>query len=412
VNRPARNTEANRWLVYGAACVTFFFTNFATFISLGIVLRPMVGELHWTFTQAGSNFSVLGLAVGLTSPLPAMTMKRFGGRMTLTTGALMLVVGFLLASLAHDLPSFYAGMVFVGIGFTFTGNVPGVYLISTWFKEGSARLIGIYLMVGALGQAFGPSIVEIIVRTEGWRGHWRVMAAVAALMVVLCAAFVRSPPVAVGVAADKASAGAEIGGWTVARAVGTYQFWLLAFATAFTMTGITTLESLAVPHLAKLGAGPGAAALLLGVVAFTAAAVKGATGPVVEKVSAARLVAAGLVLQAIGDILFIFAVTTPIQVAASLSFGVGWGLCIVAGTVGVLHYFGPSVGSRALSVVSLLITIGVLGPIAAGAVRDAYGTYTPIFIGSVAILAVLALPIFLMPRPALGRESGIAAVPA
>ena len=48
--------STDRWLVYGAACIPFFFTNFATFISLGIVLRPMIGDLHWTFTQAGSNF--------------------------------------------------------------------------------------------------------------------------------------------------------------------------------------------------------------------------------------------------------------------------------------------------------------------------------------------------------------------
>ncbi len=106
-------------------------------------------------------------------------------------------------------------------------------------------------------------------------------------------------------------------------------------------------------------------------------------------------------LQGIGDLLFIYAGTTPVQLAGSLAFGIGWGLYIVAGTVGVLIYFGPGVGSRALSVVSLLITIGVLGPIAAGAVRDAHGAYTPIFLGSIATLFALAVPIAVMPRPAV-----------
>ncbi len=391
---------SDRWLAYSAACIPFFFTNFATFISLGIVLRPMAGDLHWTFTQAGSNFSVLGLAVGLSSPLPAITMKRFGARLTLTMGTVLLAIGFLFASLAYDLPSFYAGMVFVGVGFTFTGNVPGVYLISLWFNDGAARLIGFYLMVGALGQAFGPVIVEAIVRTAGWRGHWRLMAAVSVAMIAICAALVRNPPAAISATRENETEMA-VGGWTVKRSVATYQFWLMAFAVAFTMTGITTLESLAVPHFAKLGASPRAAAMLLGVVAFTAAAIKGLSGSIAEKVSPARLVAAGLVLQGIGDLLFIYAATTPVQLAGSLSFGIGWGLCIVAGTVGVLGYFGPGIGSRALSVVSLLITIGVLGPVAAGAVRDAYGTYTPIFIGSIAILFLLAIPIAIMPRPAL-----------
>jgi predicted MFS family arabinose efflux permease len=405
MNKAVSEQPADKWFVYGAACVTFFFTNFATFISLGIVLRPMIGDLHWSFTQAGSNFSVLGLAVGLTSPFPIIMMRRFGGRLTLTAGAVLLALGFFLASRAYDLPSFYLGMVFVGVGFTFTGNVPGVYLISIWFKDGAARLIGYYLMVGALGQAFGPSIVEAIVRTEGWRGHWRAMAIVAALTVVLCTAFIRNPRTAPEAADGTGGPVAQAGGWTVAQVATTYQFWLLAFATAFTMTGITTLESLAVTHLAKLGAAPHAAALLLGVVAFTAAAVKGATGRIAEKIPAARLVALGLALQAAGDVLFIFAGTTPFQIAGSLSFGIGWGLCIVAGTVGVLDYFGGLVGSRAMGIVSLLITIGVLGPVAAGAVRDAYGTYTPIFVGSVAILLVLAIPIFAMPRPKLRQSN-------
>ena len=100
----------------GKACLPFFFGNVATFISLGFVLRPMVGELHWSFTQAGASFSVLGLACGLSSPLPAWTMKRYGGRLTLCVGSVLFALGFLAASAAHGLYSFYAAMALVGVG--------------------------------------------------------------------------------------------------------------------------------------------------------------------------------------------------------------------------------------------------------------------------------------------------------
>jgi predicted MFS family arabinose efflux permease len=389
---------ANKWLVFGAACVPFFFINFATFISLGIVLRPMIAEMHWTFTQAGFCFTALGLACGLSSPLPAITMKRFGARTTFCTGTVSLCLGFLLASVAHSLATFYTGMAFVGLGFTFTGNVPGVYLISTSYRTHAARLIGFYLMVGALGQAFGPPIVEAIIKAGGWRSHWQAMAFAAAAMTVFCFFAIRDPSAPVAGAVQTETTGASVEGWTVRQAILTAQFMLLACAVAFTMTGITTIESIIVPHLAKIAETPHSA-LVLSLIALTSTGVKGLTGRLTESIRPASLVAAGLVLQAAGDGMLMVASTTTLQYLGAISFGAGWGLSIVAGTVGVLNFFGADVGSRAMSTVSLLVTVGVLGPMLAGAVRDGYGTFAPIFLGAMAIALALAIPIAIMRRP-------------
>jgi MFS family permease len=289
-------------------------------------------------------------------------------------------------------------MAFVGLGFTFTGNVPGVYLISTTYRTYAARLIGFYLMVGALGQAFGPPIVEAIIKAEGWRGHWQAMAWAAAAMTVFCFFAIRDQD-SLGAATVQADAvGDSAEGWTVRQSIMTAQFILLACAVAFTMTSITIIESVIVPHLAKIAETPHSA-LVLSLIALTSTGVKGLTGRLTESIRPALLVAAGLVLQAAGDGMLMVASTVPLQYLGAVSFGAGWGLSIVAGTVGVLDYFGADVGSRAMSTVSLLVTVGVLGPMVAGAVRDGYGTFAPIFLGAVVIALALAVPIAIMRRP-------------
>ena len=184
-NFPAQNQRLTKWLVFGAVSLAFFFLNMATFTSLGVVLFTMEAELHWTITSAVFSFTFLGLACGLTSPLPGMTIRSWGGRATVFIGAILLAIGFFLASITQTLLMFYVAMTFLGAGYSFSGNVPAVYLIAGWFERSAGRMIGIYMMLGAAGAAIGPPIVEAIVRLGGWRGHWQAMAGIAAAIGVI-----------------------------------------------------------------------------------------------------------------------------------------------------------------------------------------------------------------------------------
>ena len=65
----------SKWLVFGAVSLGFFFLNLATFTSLGLVLFTMKSEMNWSITATLFSFTFLGLATGLTSPLPGMTMR-------------------------------------------------------------------------------------------------------------------------------------------------------------------------------------------------------------------------------------------------------------------------------------------------------------------------------------------------
>ena len=408
-----RSSSTGRWGAFGAASLVFFFLNAATFTTLGVVLFTMGAALHWSMTAAGMSFTVLGLACGLSSPLAAVAMVRLGARGSLTAGAGLLAVGFFLASISQSLWLFYAAMILLGVGFTLSGNVPGVYVLAAWFGRSASRIIGYYLMLGALGAAFGPPVVVAIVRLEGWRMHWRIMAVAAAVIGAVCLLLVRDPP---GKPArdplqrepggdddaelSRRQAGSrDAGDWTSWQAVMAPQFLLVCASMIMTMACVTTNSSILVSHLVRLGSTQTAAAFVLSAGAITATLVKGGSGRLCELVTPSILLAMGLVLQAVGCVLLAGADTTVRQYASALTFGTGWGLAFVSCTILPLAYFGAEIGGRILAVMALLSTFAAAGPLAAGMIADRTGGFGPIYLIYAGLLLVLAVPILLMRAP-------------
>jgi MFS family permease len=361
----------------------------------------MAGELHWSHTATGWSFAFLGAACGLSSPLPGMLMQSLGSRTTMCIGAVLLTAGFYVASISNTIWVFYGAMLLMGMGYSFAGNVPSVYLITGWFGRKSARTIGLYLMVGALGAAIGPRLVRAIVEaTGGWRGNWQVMAVSAAVVGVVCLFLVRdaknAPASIKPEQAPLAAGGLE---WSPRDALRTPQFMLIAASMTANMLCVTTNASVAMNHLTKLDVTPNSAAFILSAVGLVATLVKAVAGRMCETFRPSHITAWGILLQAAGMLAFAFAGTLTTQTIAVVAFGTGWGLSYVAGTVVLLDYFGHVTGSKILSFVWFIVSFAALGPPAAGLIADNYGTFAPIFVIYTVLLVFLAIPIFAMRPP-------------
>jgi MFS family permease len=299
-------------------------------------------------------------------------------------------------------------MILLGLGYSLAGNVPGVFLIAGWFTGNSSRVIGFYYMLGALGAAAGPPIVEEIVSVSGWRGQWRVMALAATLVGLACFALVRPPPHVTATPVDRAreryAADRGTTRWAPRQATFTVQFMLVAAAMSLTMACVTTFNSIMVTHLAKMGATAAFGALVLSAIGLTATLVKGGAGHLCERLPSTIILGAGLTLQAGGNLLLAHAGTAPLAYAGALTFGTGWGLAYVAGTVVLLEYFGAVTGSKILSIVWLLTTVAAAGPLAAGMIADRTGSFVPIFDIFAGLLLVLAIPTLFMRAPILRAQ--------
>jgi MFS family permease len=389
----------------------FFFISAATFMSLGVVLYSMIPSLRWTQTEAQSSYSILALGCCLSSLLPMAMVNRIGSRWTLFCGALILAAGFVLAFLTPALPVFLLATALMGIGFSLTANIPGVYLIAEWFPQKSGRIIGLYLMCGAFGGVAGPPAARAVIAAEGWRAYWLLLALIAAGLGLVCLLFIRDRTASLK--EDPAPAAADRAGrlspdWDYRRAVTTPHYAILALAMVLTETCVTVVHSTAVIHFSKLGLEPSFAALMLSLQALMATAAKGGSGALGDWVSPRLLLVAGLLLQALGMIVLGVAHTQALAYGFALAFGVGWGTCYLAVTVLLLDYFGPRTGSSVLSLVWLLTAFASLGPALAGMAADRFGTFAPVLQGSGLLLIPIAAAALFMRRPVegpVGRSS-------
>jgi cyanate permease len=406
-------------LIMISASLGFFFVTATTFTSLGYVLYTMVAELGWSQAAAGASFSLLGLACGLSSPLPPMLMKAIGTQLTMVAGGLVLAAGFTLAATVHQISVFFVATSLMGIGFSLVAPSPAVFLIATWFPRTAPRMIGFYFMSGALGGVAGPLIVNQVVGWSGsWRVHWMVMA-IAALVLSVFFLFTIRDAVAVESIEQVKHAGAgepvvspTASPWTVRTAMRTPTFMLIAFAMIVVQTVVTTMHSVLVTYVASFGEGSGPGALAMSLLAFTGTIAKGTTGALSERVSPKLLLVVGLALQSVAIALLALAPTPLAAAIAAMLFGVGWGFSWLTAHVLLLRYFGAFLAADLVAMATMCTTFAVLGPLTAGWMADRTGSFTTFFIIMAGLLAVTTLITALLLRaPVTDAEAAPAGVP-
>jgi MFS family permease len=352
-------------------------------------------ELRWTQSAIGTCYAVLGLACGLSSPLPALMMRRIGTRATMTSGALVLVMGFLLASIAPGLALLITATAFLGLGFTLTANIPSVYLLATWFPTRSARIIGLYFMAGGLGGVFGPPLINALVEVRGWRTHWLVMTLIALTLSLLCALVLedRQQPAPINEDPEQAASPppAHPGNWSPRAALRTRQFLLIAVAMLVVQTVVTTVHGMIVTHLARLGASTAFGSLVMSILGLTDSVARGAAGGLSSRIGARQMLLAGLAMLCLAVVLLSFAASPVLACTFALVLGMGWGASWVSLHLLLLEYFGRSVAAEMISTATLITTIAVLGPIAAGRIADVTGTFVPFFYALAVIMLITAV---------------------
>lgn len=399
-------------LIFVAVSLGFFFVTATTFTSLGYVLYTMVDDLGWSQIAAGMSFSILGLACGLSSPLPPFFMKWVGTRLTMFVGSLVLAAGFLIAASIEQIEYFFLATTLMGAGFSLIAPSPGVYLIATWFPDRSARLMGYYFMAGSFGGVAGPLIVGgIVTLTGSWRAHWLLMALAALALGIIFLFCIRDNVRVETVEQVKAAGGGGRMGdpasdWTVRRALASPIFIQIAFAMLVVQTVVTTMHSTLVAHVAALGHGSASGALAMSLLALAGTLSKGVTGVLSERWSAKLLLVGGLFLQCFA-MLMLGSISAPAMIyLTALLFGTGWGFGWLAAHILLLRYFGAAIAGEMVAMATMATTIAVLGPLYAGYVADTQGSFSPAFMIFALLLGLAALVSMLLPavRHAPGRE--------
>ena len=317
--------------------------------------------------------------------LPVLLIRWIGARWTVALGGVVLASAFLIASTTRDLATAYVATALAGAGFSLCANTPGIYLIAGWSGARAPRMIGLYLMLGALGNAIGPPLAQAMCAgAGGWRFYWQAMAAAALILAAACALLLREPPPAV--AGDASDATPGPGYWRIVTAA---PFLVMALAMVATQACVVTVSSVTAAHFAGHGWSADYAARMLGVQGLVGALATGASGFLTRQFPPRHMLATALVLEGVGMVLLAVARDPLAAYGFTLAFGIG--SCVVTLAVAVLlvRYFGDVGGTTGLATMWTLAGGAAIGPWAAGLIADRVGSFGPALSG----MGLLLLPI-------------------
>lgn len=414
------------WLLFFLWIVYTIPIGFA-YYSPAVIYPFMIGDLGWSRGEIMVGAMVFILLFGLSAPLNAWMIRRFGARMTLVTGGIIVVISStLMGFLGHIYSMFIFLSLFIGLGAALASMIPCQMVIISWFNRRRAMAMGLVLGGGGVGGFLAPQLISTVI--QGADGNWRIgwfivaLASVAAIITALVT--IRNHPSEVGQYADglvpcEDETALNVSGrktrtyrtevdWTVREAVTTRSLWLLVIGVVFSGLVWGVIVTQAPLHLLDRGFDPGMAAffysLALGlsiVGRFTIAAL----GDIIEP---RYLFAGGIFFMLLGGVLFWFVSPAEMWMAYlyPLLAGFGFGLTYICLPTIIGNYWGTTAfaGIRAIDSPIELAFAAMIAPVA-GFLFDLQGSYLTILVVSL-VLGIIGLVAILMCTPPRHKAMG------
>jgi MFS family permease len=398
----------NRWLAFASLSLIYFTVSAGAFSSLGVALPAMVRELGWNWSDAGLGYTLLGVACGLASPLPALLIRRVGVRGTMALGMTAMIAGFGTMAMAHPVWSYLLATVLIGLGFSLVSTVPGSHVLTDVFKSRSTAL-GAYFAVGTMGGFAGPLIYVTVEKlTGGWRPYWWTYVVMAFFAGVFAVA---TTPRRRDERAHQAEAPEQVGpaelveglgDWTVRRALATPQFYVIFGVYTTYLLINTTAHAFGVEHLIERGVAKSDAALMLSFEALIGVCVSLLGGWLGERMSTKTLMLTCMGAVAIGQFALAEAHSWGLMGVFSVGVGIGYGLSFTAPTVMLLKYFGKKANLELFSIMCLMSTLAAAGPAFGGWAKDTFGSFEGLFLICGAVTTAMFLATVFLRPPTLG----------
>jgi MFS family permease len=355
-----------------------------------VFLKPVVEDLGWSRTDYALANPIMSTTVALVGPLVGWAVDRRGPRPVLVAGSLLMSAGLILAGRMATTGQFYAIALLIGAAVACLGDLPTGRAIADRFRSGRGLALGTVYIGSNIGGALVPLIATALAAGASWRAGFTGIGSV--LWIALL-------PLALGVGSPRSATPLPPTPPGAARAVWRdllreRDFWLLfwvLFAFYLYRLGLNTHL---VAFLGDLGyssleaAGSFSLTLALGIAGkLVVGAIADRTGPRVAVVGNFLIIALASALLLVPTVRGAIPVFLVLHGFATAAEDVVVPL-LIAQRFGIEH-LGRVYGALLLA----LVPGGTLGPVLAGRVFDATGSYREVFAAFVLgnVLAVAAL---------------------
>jgi MFS family permease len=378
--------SARGWVVVGAAFFAMALV-YAVAYSFGAFFVPMAREFHAGSGATSVIFSVTAFLFFTLGAVSGWAGDRFGTRPVLLVGASVMASGLYLTSLVHQL---WAGYLTYGIGVgvgVACAYVPMVAAAGSWFDRRQSLAIGVAVSGIGVGTLVGAPIAAKLIGSYGWRATYVIFAAATIVVLGVCAAVTERPR-------SMRPASLSLG-----RAIRTGEFGILYLTTLLVGFGLFTFFVHLVPYAQANGAGPVAAAALLGIVGAFSTLGRLLFGPLADRFGRIRMLQVSVFCMAGSFLIWVLGPNYAGLATFAAITGAAYGGWVAISPSVLAELFGTEGLGGTTGLMYTAAGVGaLLGPPLAGWIVDSTGGYRPAIVAAM-VLEVAAFAVILTLRP-------------
>src|SRR5215470_284277 len=386
------------WVVVAAGALMGCVAMGATF-SLAVFLQPMSEATGWSRTGVSTAMTIVFITMGIGGFVWGALTDRFGPKVVVLSGALLLGAGLALASRATSLLEFqlvYGIMVGGSAGSIFA---PMIATVTGWFDK--QRSLAVSLVSAGMGVA--PMTISPFARwllsSYDWRTSQLVIAVLAWALLVPTAFLVRrAPPAPAG---SPAAAQAGNSSMTVGEALRSPQFIVLG-ATFFACCAMHSGPIFhTISYAIACGIAPAVAVTIYSMEGLAGLGGRLIFGLAGDRFGAKPTLVVGLFIQALGAGAYFFTRELAEFYGVAIVFGMTYAGVMPLYAVIAREYFPMRIMGTVFGAATMVSCAGMaLGPALGGWVFDHFGSYGWLYIGSFAVgLGATAIALFFPPFP-------------
>ncbi len=390
-----------RWVIVAAGglmgCVAI-----GSMFSLPVFLSPIAQATGWSRTGLSSAMTINFLALAVTGFGWGVLVDRFGPRLVVLSGGVLLGLGIALASRSQSLLEFqlvYGLLVGAGAGAIFA---PLMATVTGWFD--TQRSLAVSLVSAGMGIApmtVAP-LAARLVSIYDWRTSQLLIAILAWAVLLPAALLVRRAPAA----AAGGSASADDPGLTAAAALRSPQFIVLALTYFFCCATHSGPIFHTVSYAISCGLPAMVAVSIYSVEGLAGLGGRLLFGVLGDRFGAQPVLVAGLLVQALGAGAYFFVREIGGFYAVAALFGLAYAGVMPLYAVIARENFPMHVMGTVFGAATMASGLGMaLGPLAGGWIFDTYAGYGWLYIGSFG-MGLGAVAIMLTFRPTMPAERG------
>jgi len=388
------------WVIVAAGALMTC-VGFGTMLSLAVFLQPISKAMGWSTAGVSAAATLDFLCMGFAAFVWGTLSDRYGTRIVVLAGSILLGIGLVTASQAQELWQFQLCFgVLIGIA---AGSfyAPMMALASAWIDK--HRSLAVALVSAGMGVSpvtVAPT-ASMLITAYDWRTAMLVIGIAAWALLIPACFLVRPAPQGAGTAAANTN-DEPATEWTAARALRTPQFITLALAHFACCAAHSGPIFHMVSYAMVCGIAPLTAVTVYSVAGFSGLGGRLLLGAMADRIGAKPVLVGGLFVQALCIATYLAVFRLGEFYALSVVFGLAYGGVMPLYAVLVREFFGARIMGTMFGAVSAFASLGMaLGPWAGGRLYDVFGSYVWLFIGSAGIgLGAVAIALtFKAPRP-------------